>query len=283
MRHPDCRAPLRRKPRLRRRVPDGQQQVRPRQPHRHRFAQRPRRQAAPIAKPLPRIHHDQAQGFLDRRVLKPVIQHDHPRPRRLGRPYTRRAVLRHPDRRESRQQQRLIPHIRRRMFPLLHAHRPLQPPAMPARYDMCRHALRREPLQQRNHRGCLARAPGIQIADADHRHPGAIARRPHPPRRSGRIDRAQGRQHPRRQRRPVRRCEPEPRRAHQPSPSMMRRIIVITRSVTSAPSDATAHAACASRAARSGDSKSPNASARSAADPTARAARAAPSRPKVVP
>ena len=55
---------------------------------------------------------------------------------------------------------------------------------------------------------------------------------------------------------------------------MMRRDISITRSVTSTPSEATAQAAAASLAARSGDSRSARASPRSVGDPTARAANA---------
>ena len=100
-RHRDQPPPGRIKPRLRRLIPDRQDQISPGQPYGHRLAQRSRRNAAPVAEAARGVYHHQSERRLHRRALEPVIQQDHLRPGRFRRTHAFGAILRHPDRREG--------------------------------------------------------------------------------------------------------------------------------------------------------------------------------------
>ena len=138
--------------------------------------QRPRRDAAPVAKALDRIDHDQSQILGEAWVLVAVIHHDaidlfatglrlcHDRAR------ARRAVTGDPGRGEGGGEQGLIANIRSRMVCRVHRHRPAQSPAVTARQDHRRAPALLQQGDQRLHYRCLAGAARIQVADADHRH-----------------------------------------------------------------------------------------------------------------
>ena len=119
-------APLSHKTRLRGIRANGQNQISPRQTRPHRLTQGACGQAAAISEPLFGIDHHQRQILQDRRILKPIVQHNHTSPRRLGRPHACGTVARHPSRRKGRQQKRLIPDLCRRVPRGVHLHRPGQ-------------------------------------------------------------------------------------------------------------------------------------------------------------
>ena len=129
---------------------------------------------------------------MQRGVLEAVVHHNHrcPRFRRGLRP--RCAILRNPDIGKGGQQQRFIPHLRGSVARRINLHRPLQRAAVTARHHMGRVIPVAQVFDDSHDRWRLARAPGVDVADADHRNIQTQRRARRQPAGSGtRIKRAQ--------------------------------------------------------------------------------------------